>query len=276
MLASLWLEGDVWKPIASLIGGWIGGYTSLLVIKESVDCPDEPFAALLLVASVLAYAWIGILSSGAKHQDRFDRWVRSDQDNSLATASDHTNKPPNESVSLVKIAIWIAVSVIVGQGTLAFAACLPDSPPALSSKTIGFLFLLGIGLAGAMIKSVNDFFKDAMPLATFGLLLVIANSGAKCSLLGLSDATGFLLIGCGVLMLHTVIMIGVAYWSRIPLGVLATASQANIGGVASAPAVAGAYKPGNESMGVLMGMLVANLGLPIGLVAAQLLRLILQ
>ncbi len=75
-----------------------------------------------------------------------------------------------------------------------------------------------------------------------------------------------------ILIIHGVLLIGLAKLFRIPLAILATASQANIGGVASAPIVANAYRPGSETVGLVMGIIASQLGFPVGLPAGHVLN----
>ena len=58
--------------------------------------------------------------------------------------------------------------------------------------------------------------------------------------------------------------------ARIPLCLAATASQANIGGPASAPIVAAAYEPALAPVGLLLGILGNVIGTYLGLITSQL------
>jgi uncharacterized membrane protein len=59
---------------------------------------------------------------------------------------------------------------------------------------------------------------------------------------------------------------------KAPLFFLAVGSQANVGGVASAPVVASVFHPALASVGVLLGVLGYVVGTYAGLLAAFLLR----
>ena len=63
---------------------------------------------------------------------------------------------------------------------------------------------------------------------------------------------------------------------RLPLFLLATASQANIGGLVSAPLVAAVYQPHLASVGLLMALLGNLLGTYLGLLSAHLGRVVSQ
>jgi uncharacterized membrane protein len=62
---------------------------------------------------------------------------------------------------------------------------------------------------------------------------------------------------------------------KAPMFLVASASQANIGGVASAPVVAEVYRPGLASVGLLLAILGNILGTYMGIFCAQLCRMLL-
>ncbi len=65
-------------------------------------------------------------------------------------------------------------------------------------------------------------------------------------------------------------------WLRAPIFCAAVGSQANIGGAASAPIVAGAFHPALAPVGALMGVMGYVLGTAAGLLCAFLLRCVDQ
>ena len=74
-----------------------------------------------------------------------------------------------------------------------------------------------------------------------------------------------------MLIVHLAIMVVYAKLTRTELFSLAVASTANIGGVASAPVVAGAFDRQLVPVGVLYALMGSFLGTFIGLTVAQLL-----
>jgi uncharacterized membrane protein len=61
---------------------------------------------------------------------------------------------------------------------------------------------------------------------------------------------------------------------KAPLFLVAAASQANVGGVASAPVVAEVYQPGLASVGLLLAILGNIFGTYFGIICAQLCRML--
>ncbi len=273
-LCAPWLGEAPWRQAAPLISAWVGGYPTMLAAKESVGLTEAAFAPVLITASVLAYTWMALLTAGANWQPAFDRWTKTNLKlTDLAeNASPSACSQAGGHLSVGKVAIWVATAMIVGQGSFFLARLLPSFPPVFGEKSIGFLLLLFLGLALSMIPSIRNLFDEARPFADYGLLLLIAASGARCAVADLARAPMMVVVATLILIIHAVLLIGLAKLFRIPLAILATASQANIGGVASAPIVANAYRPGSETVGLVMGIVASQLGFPVGLLAGHVLN----
>jgi uncharacterized membrane protein len=80
--------------------------------------------------------------------------------------------------------------------------------------------------------------------------------------------------GLTIVAVHAVVILIGARLLRAPLFLVAAASQANIGGVASAPVVAEVYHPGLASVGLLLAILGNIVGTWLGIVCAQLCRMV--
>ena len=73
------------------------------------------------------------------------------------------------------------------------------------------------------------------------------------------------------ILVHAVVLFSVGRLLKAPMFLIATSSQANIGGVVSAPIVASVYQKGLAPVGLLMGVLGNILGVYFGFLTAQLL-----
>jgi uncharacterized membrane protein len=101
---------------------------------------------------------------------------------------------------------------------------------------------------------------------------VLAATGAQADLRALWSAPAWLLVGAGVALLHGLSLLLAGRMLRIPLGILATASQANLGGMVSAPLVGAVYHQSLAPVGLLLAMAGNALGTYIGWCAALLCR----
>ena len=78
----------------------------------------------------------------------------------------------------------------------------------------------------------------------------------------------FILIVAGflIILIHTAFLLIAARLTRAPMFLVAVASQANVGGVASAPIVAEVYRPGLSSVGLLLAILGGIVGTYLGII----------
>jgi uncharacterized membrane protein len=70
-------------------------------------------------------------------------------------------------------------------------------------------------------------------------------------------------------LIHASILVLYGILGRIPLFFLVTSSQANIGGTASTPIVAGVYQPQLASLGLLLAIAGNVIGTYAGILIAQ-------
>jgi uncharacterized membrane protein len=112
----------------------------------------------------------------------------------------------------------------------------------------------------------------ASKLGSFLLYVVLITIGAKTTVTSLQAAPAFMVYGTMVLILHGILLFAIGRALRVPLFLLATASQANVGGPISAPILAVAYRPGSAHIGVLMGVAGALIGTYLGAVGGYLCR----
>ena len=72
------------------------------------------------------------------------------------------------------------------------------------------------------------------------------------------------------ILIHAIVLFSVGRWLKAPMFLIATSSQANIGGVVSAPIVASVYQKNLAPVGLLMGVFGNILGVYFGFLTAQL------
>ena len=73
-----WLPPEAWKGLGTLSGSWIGGVANMAAVKEAIQTPETQFSQIVVVDTLLAYAWMAILLALARQQGRYDRWNRSE------------------------------------------------------------------------------------------------------------------------------------------------------------------------------------------------------
>jgi uncharacterized membrane protein len=106
------------------------------------------------------------------------------------------------------------------------------------------------------------------------LLVACIGAGADFNRLLEPEARYFLALGATWMLVHIIILLAVGKLIRAPFFFVAVGSQANIGGAASAPVVAGAFNPVLAPVGVLLAIAGYVLGTYAGWTCITVCRLI--
>jgi len=272
-----WLPEEAWKGFAALSGSWIGGTANMVAIAESVGTPEEIFAPVIVVDTVVGYGWMGVLLLFSAFQPIFDRWLNADRsaiedtNRRLAEveAVRHPSTIPDLAVILGLGLSGAIVSVILGQRM----PTLGD-PTIISHTTWAVLIVVtgGLLLSFTPVRKLEE--VGASRMGYVALYLMLTGIGAQGDLRAVFDAPAFFLAGMLWIAIHAVVLIIAARLLRAPSFFIATGSMANIGGVGTAPIVAGIYHPAMAPVGLLMAVAGYILGIYAGLASAWMLGLL--
>lgn len=264
-----------WSGFGAVSASWTGGSANMIAVKEALSVPDEVFAPMVIVDTVVPYLWMGFMIAIVGLQPAFDRWNRSNRATLdhlgeeavryLATAGGHR--------TWSGIAISLAVALAGGAGAHLIGEQMPQVKDLLTGYTwtIMIVTVLGILLSFSPLRRLE---RSGASRTGYDLLyFVLTAIGAKASVADIGSA--LVLIGAGLVIVavHAVFLLIGARLLKAPMFLVAAASQANVGGVASAPVVAEVYHPGLASVGLLLAILGNIVGTWLGILAAQLCRL---
>ena len=222
----IFISSQYWKGLVPIVGGWIGGSTSQLVLKELVETPEGMFLSVLVLDNILVNIWTILMFQLIQRSDLLNNWFRI-QD----TIPDFIpDQDPNAQRNW-KVAFLTLGSVVI---LTALARWLI---PSFLWKVI-ILSLLGL-LLGNFIKR----WDHSLVLKLGGILIVaiMAILGLKLSFSNLSLPWIFVGVVITWLLLHYVIMVLIARGLKIHMAWVPIASMANLGGISTAPAVTAAY-----------------------------------
>jgi uncharacterized membrane protein len=278
------LPANLWKGMASLSGSWIGGSPNMAAIAGSLDLEPTLFGKMVVVDTICAYTWLGVLIALIAWQGRIDRFNRADARlvNELATRlaiqQAERARPLKMRDFITMLAVGFAVSQIcLGLGAW-IAGAVTDAEAGgglmarlnlsqvLSAFGWGILIttFAGVSLSFTKLRSLED--ASASAIGYTGLYLLLTTFGAQADLRLITRDDGWLfVIGAVWLLTHITILFIGARLLRAPLFLTATASMANIGGTASAPVVAAAFHPSLAPVGLLLAILGGIIGTPVGL-----------
>lgn len=270
------LPDEAWKGLAALSGSWIGGSMNMVAIARSVGTPDSLLGPVIVVDTIVAYGWMGVLLALSAWQARIDARFRA-----LTGAIEQTNRRLADlEAHRHPLEVWQTV-VLVGLGLSAAVVAVVlgerirevGDPTIISHTTWAILIVV----TGGLLLSFSPLRKlEEVGASRFGyaaLYLMLAAIGAKADLRAVIETPAFLGAGLLWIAVHAAVLFLVARLLRAPLFFFATASMANIGGPVSAPIVAGVYHPAMAPVGLLMAIGGYILGIYGGLVCAWMLGL---
>ncbi len=263
------LPADSWKGIGILAATWTGGSFNMVALRTILDAPDAVFAPLVVVDALIAYGWMACLVALKRVAPTVDGWLRAtpmrDMDPALAAS---------ESSRRSWIAPAFCLVLAVGLSWICWvAARLFPVGDLVTSRSGWTIVLVSTGaLALSCVPRLRAIGLHGTPLGYLFLYIVLAALGAQASLNALIATPLWIVVGVCWVLVHAAVLAVAGRWGRIPFGVLATASQANVGGVVSAPLVGAVYDTSLAAVGLLLALAANAAGTYLGLVSATLCR----
>ena len=264
-----WLPYNSWKGLGALSGSWIGGSANMVAGGSSIGTPDDLFGIMIIVDTIVGYGWMGIVIFFSAYQERIDRWngVKTSliENINIQMSDIDSKRRPIRFIDLITI---LSIGMIGGYYSLKIGEWLPDLGSIVTSFgwTIIIVSILGIILSLTPLSDLEN--AGASHIGNFFLYLLLATIGAKANLTSIIYAPVFLLVGICWIAVHAAILFMGGRLLKVPMFLIATSSQANIGGVVSAPIIATVYQKSLAPVGLLMGVLGNIIGIYFGLLTA--------
>jgi len=264
-------EEEAWRAFGALSGSWMGGTGNMVAIQSALELPDSKMGYVLLIDSIDYAIWVMILLALVPFAKQFNQWTKADGEllEKLGSTLDTTQeKKPIKFPSLfMMLGLALMVSVLAQQ----LAPLLPTTS-FLTNTTWIVIFATLAGIVAGMTPLSK--LSSAEPLANIMLYLIVALIASRANFSELSQAPLYIVAGFVIIIIHASIMVLFAKLFRLDLFSLGVASLANIGGVASAPILAGAYHKALIPVGVLMAMMGYIVGTFMGLGVAHVLQIL--
>ena len=264
-------EPEAWKTFGALSGSWMGGTGNMVAIQASLGLDSDKMGNVLLIDSIDYALWVMTLLALVPFAKRFNHWTKADGSilETLGSKLDTTqNQNPINFASLFML-LGLALMVSVMAQTL--APLLPTTS-FLTNTTWVVIFATLAGIVLGMTPLSKE--VSAQPLANIMLYLIVSLIASRADFSELNDAPLYIMAGFMIIAIHAIVMIVFAKIFKLDLFSLGVASLANIGGVASAPILAGAYNKALIPIGVLMAMMGYIVGTFMGLGVASVLQMI--
>ena len=257
LVAETLINQDYWKGIPPIVGSWIGGSTSQLVLKELVECPENIFLTVLVMDNILVNIWTILMFQSIKKSKFLNKRFNITD---IAMPEDLRTETKNP------ISPWLCALLL-------FAAVVGCN--FIIESFIGrvvVLSFLGLALSN-FIPSWN--FKFTLKIGSILIIIVMAVLGLKLQFATLGFNTSFLGFLIIWLLGHFLFMIVIAKLLNVNMAWVPIASMANVGGIATAPAVTAAYEKKWMPHAIVLAILSMATGTFWGMLTIYLLKLFL-
>ncbi len=276
---------QMWSGFGALSASWVGGSANMVAAKEAIGVPDAVFAPMVIVDTVVPYAWMGLLVAGAGLQPLFDRRFRADRKvlDQLALRMQGCGDTGRKGCAVKKLpagraaaALLLILGIAAAGATFSHlcAKAFPTVKDVISTYTWTIIIVSALGIALSFTPGRALEAHGASRIGYWLLYLVLTSIGARASVANVGAAAVLIAAGAVAVVIHALVLLIAARVLRAPMFLAAAASQANIGGVASAPVVAAIYQPGLATVGLLMAILGNICGTYTGIFTAHMCRLI--
>ncbi len=274
----------VWRGLSTIAGSWIGGGANQLAMFEVFQPNPNLFSAVIAVDVIVANIWMAVLLFGSGYAEKLDKFFRADS----TAVNELKEKVEKYRLSIMRIPTMADTMAVagVGLGITGIAHFLSDiiapwitvHAPELEqfSLTSGFFWLVVLATTFGMLLSFTKARElegvGATRIGSIFLYILVATIGMQMDITAIVSQPGLFLVGFIWIIIHMLLLLIVGKLVRAPFFFLAVGSQANVGGAASAPIVAGAFHPALAPVGVLLSIL----GYAVGTYGAYLSALLMQ
>jgi len=264
-------EPESWRAFAALSGSWMGGTANMVAIQGALNLPDSDMGYVLLIDSIDYAIWVMILLSIVPFAKRFDLWSGADSSIVDEMGERLSISESQESMSFHSIFLLLGISLMVSVVSQYISHLLPTN-----SFITTTTWMVIVATLSGVISAMTPLGKVAgsTQLGNIFLYIIVALIASRANFAELTQAPLYIAAGFLIITIHAILMIIFAKLFKLDLFTLGVASLANIGGVASAPILAGAYSKALIPIGVLMAMMGYIVGTFGGLAVGQILEMI--
>ncbi len=253
------IDQQYWKGLVTMVGSWIGGSTSQLILKELTGCGESLFLVILVMDNVLVNVWTILMFQNIKRSDALNTY--------LGIRDSFTDFVPD---TLPANARGLQTGLLsLGICILVVAACYLF----VSSFLLKIILLSILGL---LFGNFLRFWNHSLVLKAGGYLIItiMAILGLRLNFQDFSLPGVVILFSVIWLLLHYLVMFMVARGLRLNMAWVPVASMANVGGISTAPAVTKTYNEEWMPHAILLAILSMVSGTYWGMLSIYLFEMI--
>lgn len=251
------IDNGYWQGLVTMVGSWIGGSTSQLVLKEVVECPENLFLTILVMDNVLVNLWTLLMFQLIKRSEFFNTLLKIN-DPVKDFIPDEVHISSQSYYSIAYTGLLCLISVVA-------------SLYLIKTFILKILVLSFVGLIfGNFIRRWNHAF--VIKGGGYLIITIMAILGLKLNFSNFSipiQVVGFAVVW---LVFHYVVMMITAYMLKLNFAWIPIGSMANVGGISTAPAVTKAYNEEWMPHAILLAILSMVTGTYWGLLTIYLFK----
>ncbi len=270
------IGAETWKLSGQFAATYIGGGMNYAAIGRELGTSSDLFSAGIAADVLITAIWLIVCITIPGFLDKREQSPRPVAKREIEEPVDEIKTPSLDqllfksarSISLNDLALMTTIVMAIMWFSKLLASWLPVVPM--------IIWLTTIALIIAQMPRIKTL-SGCTVIGNYLILLFLATNGARSVLSRIIDiGPSILYFALGTVAVHGVIIFGLGRLLKVPSSMLAVASQANVGGAASAMAIAGAR--GYTSLvlsGVAVGIMGNAIGNYIGLLIAYLIKTII-
>ncbi len=275
-----------WRGFATLAGSWIGGGANQTAMLEVYKYNQDLYGGMVTVDIIVANVLMAGLLIGIGKKKSIDKWLKADTsaiDNLVVKMEEFeksVQKTPTTTdyMKIIGVAfIGVSLSHFLGTNLSDYFTSISAKPEesVLASKFFWVVLISTFfGFAISFTKARELEGVGASKFGSMFIYILVATIGMKMDIMRVFDKPLLIVVGLIWILVHVGLLVLVAKLIRAPYFFLAVGSQANVGGAASAPVVAGAFHPALTTVGVLLAVLGYFVGTIGAIVCAELMSMV--
>ncbi|CAI8202261.1 MAG: Uncharacterised protein [Flavobacteriaceae bacterium] len=215
---------DLWKGIIPIVGSWIGGSSSMLVLKEYVAVREDLFLSVLLLDNMIQNIVMIFLFQIIRRTDEYNQKFNISQPISFSEKEQNQNRIQKNPYLSVLIAVGLTALVV-----------------AMEFSFITNVIILSI--TGLVVGNVFRFwsFDINLKIGSVGIILIMSILGLKLKFNDFELPMILILFMINWMIINIAVIAFFNYKLKISMAWGPIAMMANIGGISTSPALASAY-----------------------------------
>lgn len=256
------LGEGAWRALGALCGSWMGGSGNLVAVADALQATETQLAGASIVDSIDYSIWVMFLLWAINLAPKFNKWVKANTkvlDEVSSRLDAEFADAQKKAVDFPSLMFLLGLALFVSAVCTDLGSALRDAAPAalkvfdVATYRIVLVSIIGLVLAMTPIGKI----AGSTELSNIMLYMVIGLIASRASFMELLEGgmAWWIVAGFVILGIHGVLMLIFAKLFKLDMFTCGVASLANIGGTASAPILAAAYRGSLVSVGVLMALM---------------------